>query len=103
MDLPGGGYRHCHNCGIELTDSVESCPSCEFNPKDDGLRLAGYVLLLVPILWIIGIGFLAFDATIASTLLVLGMGACFLSGLVYIVAMAARPYRLGWLISRIRF
>jgi len=101
MRIRGSGYRHCSNCGVEIVEPVEACPSCEFNPKASGLKIAAYALLSVPLLWIAGMIIVFFDPVIGGMLMVAGMILFLVCTVLYLLAMAARPYRLGGLFRRI--
>lgn len=74
---------------------MEKCPTCGFSPKEIGLRYTGLVLYLVPVSWILGILLLGLMPAMASTLMLLGIATALLCGLMYIISMAADPYRLG--------
>lgn len=92
----------CQRCGFELEGGEESCPSCNFAPKSKGLKVSGYVLLIVPILWIVGILLMPVDSSFTSTLMLVSLVVFFIAALMYIVSMVARPHRLGGLFLRFR-
>lgn len=91
--------KTCSNCGGEVQPGVSSCPNCAFNPKARGLLITGYVLAGGPILWIIAIALMPFQPTFTAPLMILGMGMVFLCGPMYIISMAATPYRFGRLFT----
>jgi len=38
----------CKRCGFELDGSEDTCPRCQFSPREKGLRVAmGFLLLMV--------------------------------------------------------
>ncbi|MFP4589909.1 MAG: hypothetical protein ACLFM8_00405 [Halobacteriales archaeon] len=87
--------KTCANCGYDVETGAKVCPNCAFDPKSRGLLLTGYVLAIGPILWILAIVSMPFLPTLAAPLMIIGAGFVLLCGPMYIVSMAATPYRFG--------
>lgn len=87
--------KTCSNCGGEIEAGEKVCPHCAFNPKARGLLVTGYVLALGPILWIVAIALMPFQPTFSAPLMIVGALTVLLCGPMYILSMAATPYRFG--------
>lgn len=90
---------HCHQCGNHLEQSVEMCPHCSFHPRNEGLRYAGILMMLVAILMsivVLGGGTWPYLAAYGM------LGVFLLFGLAvvaFVVAFVATPHRLGWIFT----
>lgn len=93
VEPPDG--RYCRRCKGEVERGDEVCPTCGFSPKQIGLTYTGRMLYVVPISWIVGVLLLQAAPAIASTLMLLGIAAALLCGVMYIFSMASDPYRFG--------
>lgn len=93
----GGGIPHCKRCGYELDGSEDTCPRCQFSPREKGLRVSlGFLLIVV-----ITMTVLMFLPQHASVLIQFAGLSFLLSLAALVVSFLATPYRLGWLFLRL--
>lgn len=91
MSLISGGAPNCKRCGYEVESGRDTCPSCHFNPKSKGLKVA-LLLLMCVIILMTAVLLLPF----LSLLFVQLAGIAFvLSLLVFAISFVATPYRFG--------
>ena len=96
----GGGMPHCKRCGLELDGDEESCPRCQFNPKQMAMKLA--TVMLIGAIAMIPLAYLSlFVGPRAGPYLVRGSYILFaLAAAVFVLGLAVTPYRFGSLFSR---
>jgi len=87
---------YCRRCEYELQGRRDTCPRCQFSPKNRGLRVAlGFLLVVV-----VAMSVAMFVPGLGRILLVVA-GLSFLSCVVsFAVSFVATPYRLGSLFLR---
>ncbi|MEF8899922.1 MAG: hypothetical protein V5A25_01675 [Halovenus sp.] len=84
----------CHRCGYELQRGDDTCPKCQFRPKETGLRIAMSFLFMVVV-------FMTATMIMPSRLFVMLAGISFLLTLaMFVLSFVARPYRFGALFVR---
>lgn len=89
----------CQRCQGPLEGGEEVCPHCDFNPRDVGLRYAGYALVGVVVLFT-AVTLLGGIYPIASVYVMLGVLAMFtLTSLLFVFSLFTRPYRLARLFA----
>lgn len=86
-----GGGQECKRCGHDVESGRDTCPSCHFNPKSKGLKVA-LTLLLAVIVLMTAVLLLPFLSLLFVRLAAL---AFVLSLLVFAVSFASTPYRFG--------
>lgn len=99
MSFLRGGLPHCKRCGVEFQDIPEICPQCGFYPRDQGLKIAIWLLILVVVLIMAAI-VATFVFALISIYLVLGATLAFAGSVAaFVVAFIVNPYRLGGLFA----
>ncbi len=89
----------CSNCQADLEGNEEVCPYCGFHPRNEGLKWAGVLLLVVVILYTATIFLAQWDPFIAAYVMV-GVFICFfLSFIAFVISFLATPYRFGSLFT----
>lgn len=91
---------HCKRCGLELDQEVTVCPRCHFAPKQIGLRFAGGGMVVLVFSMVIAQLIGTVRPGLSVWLVLLGVIAFACSLVLFVVAMAATPYRLGGLFKR---
>lgn len=87
--------RHCRRCLSTVSVGEKVCPECDFNPKDIGLRITGYLLFLVPLSWVVAMLLEPFVPGLTFNLMAASLGIFVLSAVSFVISMAADPYRFG--------
>ena len=99
MVFSGTTDLHCTRCGNHLEEKVEMCPHCSFHPRNEGLRYAGVLMMIVAILMslvVLGGGTWPYLAAYGM----LGVFIVFgLAVIAFVIAFVATPHRLGWLFT----
>lgn len=92
MRLRPDGQPVCKRCGYELDDAnADTCPKCQFSPREKGLRVALSFLLVM----IISMTILMVLPTIGSVLLPVALVSFALAFVTFIISFLATPSRLG--------
>lgn len=87
---------YCKRCEYELTDGRDTCPRCQFSPRNRGLRVAlGFLLVVV-----VAMSVLMVAPGVATVLVPVAGVAFLLAVLTFAVSFLATPYRLGSLFLR---
>lgn len=100
MGLTASGLPHCRRCQVELEGGEQVCPRCNFDPKQIGLRIAGFAFLAVILSMIAAQITVFFYPTGGLVFMLLAGGAFVLSIITFLAAMLATPYRFGNLFKR---
>lgn len=100
INVLSGGMPHCKRCNVELSGTETVCPRCNFAPRQEGFRLAGYGLLLV-VLAMIGaqLSMVVYPAIGPYLLVLAGLSFGFTFAM-FVLGMFATPYRFGRLFSQ---
>jgi predicted nucleic acid-binding Zn ribbon protein len=97
MGIGSAGDPHCKRCGADLPSGRQTCPQCNYSPKERGLRISMGFLMAVVVLMTITMLLPGF-----GPLLVRLAGLAFLLSLVaFVLSFLATPYRLGSLFLRL--
>ena len=88
---------YCKRCEYELGGGRDTCPKCQYSPKNEGLRVSLGMLLVV----VVSMTVLMFVPSVGIYLLPVAGLAFLLSGLVLLVSFLATPYRFGSLFLRL--
>lgn len=91
------GVPRCKQCGFELESGADTCPQCQFSPKQKGLRVSLALLMVV----VVSISIMMFVPAIGPLLIRLAALAFILSLLVFLVSFLATPSRFGSLFLRL--
>lgn len=91
---------HCKRCKRELEGDEQACPSCDYAPKQQGLRIATGALLVV-VTSIILAQLSLLTAPGAGIYFVLLGGIAFVFAFfMFCFAMIVTPYRFGAVLKR---
>ena len=86
-----GGIPHCKRCGYELDGGEDTCPRCQFSPREKGLRISLALLMVVVIAMTVVMILPQYGIVLIQL-----AGLSFLLSLVtLVISFIATPYRLG--------
>lgn len=94
-----GGHPHCKRCGTELVEVPEMCPHCGFHPRDKGLKVAIWALIVVVVFVSIALVSSPFTPNITRLMLGIAGSGFIVSVTGFVLALLANPYRLGGLFT----
>lgn len=93
----GNETPYCKRCDYELPRGKDTCPRCQYSPKNRGLRIALGLLLVV----VVAMSVAMFLPGFGRVLIAVAGLAFLLSFLVFFISFLATPYRLGSLFLRL--
>lgn len=100
MDVSREGVTRCKRCQSTLTEAQEVCPTCDYHPKQRGLRLA-LGCLLIMVFAMIGAQLSLLVSPVLGLVLVGAAGVAFLASFaLFFLSMVATPHRFGALFLR---
>lgn len=97
MTLFGDTSYRCKRCQYEIEGGTDTCPQCQFNPKEKGLRVALLLLLLV----VLAITAMMIVPQAGSILIPVAAVSFLLTVVVLVLSFVATPHRLGRLFRRL--
>lgn len=87
----------CRRCEYEMDRQRDTCPRCQYSPKNKGLRVSlGFILVIV-----VSMTVLMFVPSVGSVLLPVTALAFLFAVLTLVVSFLATPDRLGSLFLRL--
>lgn len=92
-----GRAPRCKQCGYELEGGADTCPRCQFSPKDKGLRVSLALLMVV----VVSVTIMMIIPAIGPLLLRLAALSFVLSLVVFLISFLATPSRFGSLFLRL--
>lgn len=96
--VPGSDETpYCKRCDYELSNGGDTCPKCQFSPRNRGLRVALGLLLVV----VVSVSVMMVLPGIGRYLIPVAGLSFLLSILVFVVSFLATPYRFGSLFLRL--
>ena len=96
----GRGSVRCNRCGGELEGSEEGCPTCGFNPRQQGLRVSLTLLLLVVVSMTVVTLTMPLSTALAPYLVGLAAVSFALAVVTLLVSFLATPSRFSFLFAR---
>jgi predicted nucleic acid-binding Zn ribbon protein len=93
----GGGQPHCKQCGYEINRGESICPQCQYSPRQRGLRVSLWLLMIV----VIAISVLMVVPSIGRVVVAVAGLSFALAFVMLFVSFLATPYRLGSLFLRL--
>lgn len=94
------GMPHCKRCNRELEGDEEACPSCDYSPKQVGLRMAtGSLFVVVSSVILAQLSLLAVPRA-GIYFIMLGGIAFVFAFCMFCFAMIVTPYRFGAVLKR---
>lgn len=97
MGLLDDEAPYCKRCEHELERQRDTCPRCQYSPKNEGLRVAlGFLLVVV-----LSVSVMMILPNLGTLLVPVAALAFLLSLVTFAVSFLATPYRLGSLFLRL--
>lgn len=97
MGLLNDETPYCKQCEYEMNRQRDTCPRCQYSPKNKGLRVSlGFILVVVVVMSV-----LMFVPSVGSYLLPVAALSFFLAIVTLFVSFLATPHRLGSLFLRL--
>jgi len=93
----GNETPYCKRCDYELANGRDTCPKCQFSPRNRGLRVALGLLMVV----VLGVSVMMVLPSVGRYLVPVVAVSFLLSVLAFVVSFVATPYRFGSLFLRL--
>jgi hypothetical protein len=93
----GSRNPYCKRCEYNLNGGEDICPRCQYSPRQRGLRVALWLLLMV----VVFMSVLILVPSIGRVLIGLAGLAFLFSFATLVLSFLATPYRLGGLFLRL--
>ena len=93
----GSRDPYCKRCDYDLNGGEDICPRCQYSPRQRGLRVAVWLILVV----VVCMSVLIVVPSIGRVLIGLAGFAFLFSFVTILISFLATPYRLGGLFLRL--
>lgn len=97
MGLIRNDSPECKRCEFELDGSEDTCPRCQFSPREKGLRVAMMFLMIVVVLMTITMMIPQYGLWLVRFAVI----SFFLTIVTFLVSFMATPSRFGSLFLRL--